>query len=113
MQTKQGWDLADNQAPDYQVEDVKVVGLATGLGCSVVAALVVFIGLGIVLDQWLGRSPLFTLIGVAIGLVAAGYQLYELVLVSDKHRDNGPVARTMAQRIESRKLGKTRPDNTK
>ncbi len=87
-----------------------MVGLATGLGISVVASLIVFIGLGIFLDQWLGRSPVFTLIGVAVGLIAAGYQLYELVLVSDRKRRNGPIGRTMAQRIESRQRNKMRKD---
>ncbi len=79
-----------------------MVGLATGLGVSVVASLVIFIGLGIVFDQWLDRSPVFTLIGVAVGLIAAGYQLYELVLASDSKRRNGPIGRTMAQRMASR-----------
>lgn len=87
-----------------------MVGLATGLGISVVAALVIFIGLGIVLDQWLDRSPVFTLIGVGVGLIAAGYQLYELVLVSDRKRRNGPIGRTMAQRMESRQQGKPNTD---
>ncbi len=96
--------------PDRQLENVKMVGLATGLGISVVVSLIVFIGLGILIDQWLDRSPVFTLIGVGVGLIAAGYQLYELVLVSDRKRRNGPIGRTMAQRIESRKRNKMRND---
>jgi len=97
--------------PDRQLENVKMVGLATGLGISVVVSLIVFIGLGILIDQWLDRSPVFTLIGVGVGLIAAGYQLYELVLVSDRKRRNGPIGRTMAQRIESRKRNKMRNDS--
>lgn len=85
-----------------------MVGLATGMGISVVASLIIFIGLGIFLDQWLDRSPLFTLIGIAVGLIAAGYQLYELVLVSDRKRRNGPLGRTMAQRIETRQRNRMR-----
>ncbi len=88
-----------------------MVGLATGLGISVVVSLIVFIGLGILIDQWLDRSPVFTLIGVGVGLIGAGYQLYELVLVSDRKRRNGPIGRTMAQRIESRKRNKMRNDS--
>lgn len=93
---------------EHQVQQAKLVGLATGMGCSVVASLVIFIGLGIFIDQWFGWSPVFTLIGVGVGLIAAGYQLYELVLVSDKHRPNGPIGRTMAQRIESRQRNRMR-----
>ncbi len=102
--------MADDGTPDHRIENARVVGLATGLGISVVASLIVFIGVGIFLDQWLGRSPVFTLIGVAVGLIAAGYQLYELVLVSDRKRRNGPIGRTMAQRIESRQRNKMRKD---
>ena len=97
--------------PDRQLENVKMVGLATGLGISVVVSLIVFIGLGILIDHWLARSPVFTLIGVGVGLIAAGYQLYELVLVSDRKRRNGPIGRSMAQRIESRKRNKMRNDS--
>jgi len=95
---------------DRQLENVKMVGLATGLGISVVVSLIVFIGLGMLIDQWLDRSPVFTLIGVGVGLIGAGYQLYELVLISDRKRRNGPIGRTIAQRIESRKRNKMRND---
>ncbi len=79
------------------------MGLAVSLGFSIVATLIVCIGGGLALDQWLDKTPLFTLIGVALGLIASGYQLYELVLVSDAKRENGPLGRTMAQRMEARK----------
>ncbi len=100
--------MADDGAPDHHFKDARVVGLATGLGISVVASLIFFIGLGIVLDQWLDLTPVLTLIGVALGLVAAGYQLYELVLASDNKRENGPLGRTMARRIESRERNRMR-----
>lgn len=96
--------------PDQRIENARVVGLATGLGISVVASLIVFVALGIILDQWLDRSPVFTLIGVAIGLIAAGYQLYELVLASDSKRENGPIGRTMARRIEAKERNRMRDD---
>jgi F0F1-type ATP synthase assembly protein I len=98
--------LDDQRGPDHQVENAKIVGLATALGFSVVASLIFFIVLGIVLDQWLDTTPLFTLIGVGLGLVGAGYQLYELILVSDSKRENGPIGRTMAQRIGAKQRHK-------
>ncbi len=108
MQTKQGTGLADDGAPEHQIKHARVVGLAAGLGISVVASLIAFVALGIMLDQWLDRSPVFTLIGVAIGLVAAGYQLYELVLATDSKRENGPIGRTMARRVESHERNRMR-----
>lgn len=68
-------------------------GTAVGLGCSIVTSVMLFIGGGIALDAWLGRSPLFTLFGIVLALVASGYQLYELALVGRSDRGPGPIGR--------------------
>lgn len=60
------------------------IGQAVGIGFGVAAALVLPIVGGLVLDNRLGRAPLFTLIGVAVGLVAAGYQLVELTKAANR-----------------------------
>ena len=66
--------------------DWQAVGAASGIGCTVVVSLLLCIGGGILLDRWLGTSPIFTLSGMVLGLVAAGYSLYELaVLGSPQH----------------------------
>ena len=78
------------------------VGTATGLGCSIVVSVVLSIGGGVLLDSWLDRSPVFTLIGVALGLVLSGYQLYELAMVGRTDRKTGPVTKQI-QRITSRR----------
>lgn len=95
-----GWCVARDFLPK-DGEEARVTGLATGLGCAVVASLVGFIGVGLFLDQWLGTTPILTLTGVALGLIAAGYQLYELVQISGRSGKHGPLARTMAQRMQS------------
>jgi ATP synthase protein I len=59
-------------------KDWQAVGRASGLGCSVVVSLLLCIGAGILLDRWLGTEPIFVLVGVVLGLVMAGYSLYEL-----------------------------------
>ena len=76
---------------------MSTAGVAAGLGCSIVVSVIVCIGGGIALDEWLGRAPLFTLIGVAIGLAAAIYQLVELANVGRKDRTPGPLARSIAR----------------
>ncbi|MDQ3539453.1 MAG: AtpZ/AtpI family protein [Chloroflexota bacterium] len=93
--------MAGNMGPDLGSEGSKAVAVASGLGCAVVASLVVFIGIGVFIDQRFDRAPLFTLIGVAIGLIAAGYQLYELTLIGRKDRRNGPVGRTIERSVGS------------
>jgi ATP synthase protein I len=69
---------------------MRLIGVATGLGCSIVAALVLCIGAGVWLDNRFGTSPVMTLIGVALGLAAAGRQLWELAKLSGQQ--TGPVS---------------------
>ncbi len=81
---------------------MSAAGTAAGLGCSIVVSIILCVGGGLALDSWLNRSPLFTLLGVGVGLAAAGYQLYELTTVGRKDRAPGPLARGIA-RISPRK----------
>ncbi len=98
---KEGQDVANNKGPDLGSDHSKAIGVASGMGCSIVASLIIFIGIGVFIDQRYDLAPLFTLIGVALGLVAAGYQLYELTLIGRKDRQNGPVGRTIERSVES------------
>lgn len=93
--------MADNTGPDLGSDQSRAVGVASGLGCSIVASLIIFIGIGVFIDQRYDLAPIFTLIGVALGLVAAGYQLYELTLIGRKDRQKGPVGRTIERRVGS------------
>lgn len=72
-------------------------GAAAGLGCSIVVSVIFFIGGGIALDRVTDQSPVFTLIGVALALGAAGYQLYELSRVGRSDRAPGPLTRQMSR----------------
>ena len=62
----------------------QAIGQAAGIGFGIAAALILPIVGGLVLDGWLDRAPLFTLIGVVVGLVAAGYQLVELTKAANR-----------------------------
>jgi len=104
----QGWTVVDKPKPDNRDEQAKTVGIAAGLGLSVVASLIILIGLGVFLDQRFDKAPLFTLIGVALGLFAAGYQLYELSQIGRKDRVGGPIARSIARGAQARKKQRTR-----
>jgi len=87
-------------------EELRTIGMASGLGCSIVASLVVFIVGGIFLDKWLHTTPVLLLIGVGIGLIAAGYQLYELTLLGRRDKAAGPVTRTLNRALGSRRTPK-------
>jgi ATP synthase protein I len=75
-----GVTVADGPTPDQRAQ-LSAAGIAAGLGCSIVVTIVVMIGGGILLDDVFDTSPVLTLVGVGLGLAAAGYQLYELAQV--------------------------------
>ena len=92
---------SDWSSPEQRAQ-LGAVGAATGLGCSVVVGLIVFIGGGVLLDQAVDSAPLFTLLGVLLGLVAAGYQLWELTRIGVKDRPAGPLGRRLSSLSGSR-----------
>jgi F0F1-type ATP synthase assembly protein I len=87
--------VSNGQSPDQQ--ELRVIGVATGLGCSIVVALILCIGGGVLLDRQFGTSPVFTLLGVALGLVTAGYQLWELAKVGNTKAQAGPLTRQLSR----------------
>lgn len=58
---------------------------------------VVFIGGGVLVDRAADSAPIFTLIGVALALMAAGYQLYELSRVGRTDVSPGPLTRQIGR----------------
>ncbi len=71
--------------------------MAWGMGCSIVASILISILGGLLIDQFANTTPVFTLIGVGLGLFLAGYQLWELAQLSSKSARVGPVARQVAR----------------
>ncbi len=56
----------------------QVLALITELGFTVGFSLLIGIGVGWWLDGKFGTRPIFTLIGLFLGLASAGYNLYKL-----------------------------------
>ncbi|MBA2755454.1 MAG: AtpZ/AtpI family protein [Chloroflexia bacterium] len=88
--------MVDEITPE-QRDQLSAVGAASGLGCAIVVTMIVLIGGGVALDQAIGTSPLFTLAGVVLGLVAAGYQLWELAQVGRSDRPPPPLTRGLSK----------------
>ena len=87
--------------PEQRIQ-LATAGTAAGMGCAIAATIVLSVIGGVLLDQWLDTTPIFVLIGVALGLAGAGYQLWELAKLSSKQARVGPVAREI-MRLRSRK----------
>jgi ATP synthase protein I len=48
---------------------LRSVALASGFGCSVISVLVLLVGGGLLLDRHFETAPLWTVLGIALGLV--------------------------------------------
>lgn len=83
---KRGLSVENPLGKDIQQRDLQAMGAATGLGCTVVVSLLLCIVGGVLLDKWLDTTPVLTLIGVALGMAAAGYSLYELAVLGQPDR---------------------------
>ena len=89
---RQTTNVAGNPTPEQRAQ-LGAVGKAAGLGCSVVVTLVVMIGGGLLLDRQFDTTPILTLIGVALGLIGAGYELYQLAQVGRTDRPPSTLTR--------------------
>ena len=83
----------------HSQKDWQAIGAASGIGCTVVVSLLVCIGGGILLDRWLGTSPIMVLVGMVAGMIAAGYALYELAVLGQT--DKGLVRLKRSNRADS------------
>ncbi len=81
---------------------MRATGIAAGLGCSIVATVVIFASVGgLLLDREFGTEPWLTLAGVGIAIVAAGYQLYELSTLGRPGSVPGLVTRQIERIVPS------------
>jgi F0F1-type ATP synthase assembly protein I len=53
-------------------------GIAFDLGLRLGISVILGLGGGLALDNWLGTLPLFTLVGVALGIGAAMYTIWDV-----------------------------------
>ena len=60
-------------------------GIALDLGLRLGLSVVIGVVAGVLLDNWLSTSPLFTLIGVAVGVGAAMYSIWDVARDTMKH----------------------------
>ena len=66
------------------------LALVTELGFTIGFSILLGIGLGWWLDGKLGTQPLFTILGLLLGLASAGYNLYRLLILgSPEGREKG------------------------
>ncbi|HEX6473686.1 MAG TPA: AtpZ/AtpI family protein [Candidatus Limnocylindria bacterium] len=73
--------------PDPSVDDESTrperntaagIGMALDLGVRLGVSVVIGLGAGLLLDNWLHTSPIFTLIGMVVGIAAAMYTIWDV-----------------------------------
>lgn len=53
-------------------------GLALDLGVRLGLSVVIGLGIGLVVDNWLHTNPAFTLVGLVLGVAAAFYTIWDV-----------------------------------
>jgi len=57
---------------------MRALAIGAQIGTSIVASIGLAVGSGYLLDKWLRTRPLFLLLGILVGILAAGYTMYDL-----------------------------------
>ena len=60
---------------------LRALGLVAGIGFAIAIPLAIFFLGGLWLDERLGTQPLFMMVGILLGLIAAGATIAELLAV--------------------------------
>ncbi len=81
---------------DQQSSILRSVALASGFGCSVVTVLGLLVGGGVLLDQQRDSAPLWTLIGIALGLMAIVTEF--AFLIRSSRRESSAALRVVGRR---------------
>jgi F0F1-type ATP synthase assembly protein I len=70
--------VGDDDAPRQDAKPSGNIGIAFDLGLRLGISVIVGLGGGLLLDAWLRTSPIFTLIGMVLGIGAAMYTIWDV-----------------------------------
>jgi F0F1-type ATP synthase assembly protein I len=76
--------MTDDPAPDDGSNEPEPMrsaaswGLVFDIGIRMGVSVAIGLGGGLLLDNWLGTRPIFTLIGMILGIAAAMYTLWDV-----------------------------------
>jgi F0F1-type ATP synthase assembly protein I len=71
----------DNKKKQDNDEEIRKGGMAYAAAFSLFVTVAVCLGIGWLLDRWLGKSPLFLVIGIIFG---SALGLYEFIKITKK-----------------------------
>jgi F0F1-type ATP synthase assembly protein I len=68
----------DDESTSQQRKTAAGIGIALDLGVRLGVSVFLGLGAGLLLDSWLHTSPIFTLIGMVVGIAAAMYTIWDV-----------------------------------
>jgi ATP synthase protein I len=68
----------ERDAPEKRQKSAVDMGIAFDLGLRLGISVILGLGGGLLLDSWLHTSPIFTLIGMVLGIAAAMYTIWDV-----------------------------------
>ncbi len=68
----------DDESTGQQRKTAAGIGIALDLGVRLGVSVFLGLGAGLLLDSWLHTSPIFTLIGMVVGIAAAMYTIWDV-----------------------------------
>ena len=68
----------DDESTRQERNTAAGIGLALDLGVRLGVSVFLGLGAGLLLDNWLHTSPIFTLIGMVLGIAAAMYTIWNV-----------------------------------
>lgn len=69
---------SERDAPEKRQDSAVDMGIAFDLGLRLGISVILGLGGGLLLDSWLHTSPIFTLIGMVLGIAAAMYTIWDV-----------------------------------
>lgn len=69
-----------NKQTDPGFSWLRELTLVSQLGISMVLSIAIFFAAGFFLDKWLGSKPVFSLIGIIIGIASGGYLVHKQIM---------------------------------
>jgi ATP synthase protein I len=70
--------VGDDDAPGPDAKASSSIGIAFDLGVRLGISVILGLGGGLLLDAWLNTSPIFTLVGMVLGIGAAMYTIWDV-----------------------------------
>ena len=68
----------DEESTRQERKTAAGIGVALDLGVRLGVSVFLGLGAGLLLDSWLHTSPIFTLIGMVVGIAAAMYTIWDV-----------------------------------